>query len=41
MKTEEETPANNYIKLIHKVTLHVQTNIMPKDQSLSIQVYGT
>ena len=41
MKTEEETLANNYIKLIHQVTLHVQIHIMPKAQSPSIQVYGT
>jgi len=41
MKTEEETLANNYIKLIHQVTVHVQIHIMPKTQSPSIQAYGT
>jgi len=41
MKTEEEMLANNYIKLIHQVTLHVQIHIMPKAQSSFIQVYGT
>jgi hypothetical protein len=41
MKTEEKMLANSYIKLIHQVTLHVQTHIMPKAQSSFIQVYGT
>jgi hypothetical protein len=41
MKTEEETLAKNYIRLINKVTPHVQIYVTPKAQSPSIQAYGT